>query len=307
MRLRLVANACGPEEAKLLSERPRGERISHHALPGRDPIPHGAALNHVFEAFPDEPYFAFADSDVIADGDFMPALLPLADSQVAVSTATPVWATAADLRVPAGWPVLSGRLQVLPDGTNVGTTYLAIYDRAAIEPAWRRAPRGFELHFRHSVPRPMRRSLAARGWDYRILDTCRLVNLQLLLEGRTLENRDVPQLHHVGGVSGPRFGGPAALLRGLPILLRSKQHRRPRRIAEYVAFRAFLWRRRHDPKHRRVNERRTEVGVYMNAVLDAISVAKPTPPALRTDSADVDGRLAALVTALEEHYRPLPA
>ena len=78
VHLRLVANACGSGEVDLLRDAASAdERISHFSLPARDPVAHGAALNHLFEAFPDEPHFAFADSDVIANGDFMPALWPL--------------------------------------------------------------------------------------------------------------------------------------------------------------------------------------------------------------------------------------
>jgi len=307
VHLRLVANGCGPEEVDLMREAAAGdERVSQHSLPGRDPVAHGAALNQLFDAFPIEPYFAFADSDVIASGDFMPALWPMADGQTGVFAATPVWATESDTVVPAGWPVLSGRMHVLPDGSHAGSTYLAIYERAAIEPSWRAAPRGFELHFRHSVPRAMRARLAARGWSYRIFDTCRVVNLQQLMEGRTLEVRDVPQLHHVGGVSGANFAGPSALLRGLPLLLRSKHHRRPTRIAEYVAFRYFLWRRGHDPRHRLVNDRRSLVGAFAGAVLDAIEAGEQVPPPPATGSTDVDRQLAALIAAIEGHYRPLP-
>lgn len=307
VRLRLVANGCGPEEIDLLRDAAAtDERLSHHVLPAPDLLTHGAALNHLFEAFADEPYFAFADSDVIAGGDFMPCLSTMAAKQAGVFAAAPVWAADADLVVPPEWPVLSGRMNVLADGTHVGGTYLAIYDRAAVEPVWRRAPQGFEPHFRPFVARAMRAELAARGWDYRIFDTARLVNLLLLLEGRTLENRVVPQLHHVGGLSSTTpFTGPVAVLRNLPLLLRSRIHRRLKPVAEYVGFRLLLWRRLREPRHHLINERRSAISAYVHAVLGAIEAGEPVPPPLRTDSADVDERLAALIETIEERYRPL--
>jgi hypothetical protein len=306
VRLRLVANGCDAEEARLLSETAAsGERLSHHVLTNRDTVAHGVALNELFGAYPDEPYFAFADSDVIASGEFMDALWPAGADHAGVFTAPPVWATEDDVVVPAGWPVLSGRLHQLPDGTQVGTTYLAVYDRAAVESAWRRVPRGFELQFRRSVPRSLRREFAARGWDFRIYDTCRVVNLQLLLEGRRLENRPVPALHHIGGVSGAGFAGPVALLRSLPLLMRSKEHRRPARLAEYVMFRYFLWSRRTDAHHRAPIERRSVVSSHVAAVLEAVEAREPVPPTPATGSAEVDRRLAALMSAIEAEYRPL--
>ena len=54
-----------------------------------------------------------------------------------------------------------------------------------------------------------------------------------------------------------------------------------------------------------MNERRRIVGAYVRDALDALDAGEPIPPAPATDSADVDGRLAALVTAIEEQYRPL--
>ena len=306
VRIRLVANGCGPDEIDLLRAAAQAhERISPHVLPSSHPVEHGLALNRLFEAFPSEPYFAFADSDVIASGDFMGGLWPMAPGQAAVSAAAPVWATDADAVVPPRWPVLSGRLRVLPDGTPAGTTYLAIYERAATEPLWRRAPKGFGVHHRHRIPRGLREQLAARGWNYRILDTCRLVNLQLLLAGFTLEDREIPELHHVGGFSGADFMGLRALLRSLPWALRSKDDRRLGRIVDYVGFRLYLHRRQRDPRFRRMNERRSAVGAHVLSVLDAILAGKPPPPTPRTDSAEVDRRLAALIAALETHYRPL--
>ena len=277
-------------------------RISHHVLPHSHTVEHGLALNHLFAAFPDEPEFAFADSDVIASGDFMRGLLPMAPGEAAVSAAAPVWATPGDVVVPPRWPLLSGRLRTLEDGTPVGGTYLAVYDRAATEPLWRRAPRGFAVHHWHAVPRDLRRSLSARGWRFRYLDTCRLVNLQLLLAGHALGNREIAELHHVGGFSGPSFWTLRSLIDSVRWSGRAPGERRFGRIADQLAFRVWLTGRQRHPRFGRLIERRSAVRAYFPAVLEAMLAGDPLPPALKTDSAEVDQRVAALVEAIQAQY-----
>ena len=309
VRVRLVANGCGPEDLRLLSHAAQtDEGISHHVLPNSHPVEHGLALNHLFAAFPDEPEFAFADSDVIASGDFMEQLWPMVPGQVAVFSAPPVWATDEDVVVPARWPLLSGRLRVLQDGTPVGGTYLAIYDRAATDPVWRRSPRGFAVHHWRSVPRDLRRSLAARGWRFRYLDTCRLVNLQLLLAGQQLGNRTIAELHHVGGFSGPSLWNPRSLLNSARRAERSMGERRFGRIADHLVFRIYLTgKQRRDPRFSRLNQRRSAVRAYAPAVLDAMLAGEAPPPAPESDSAEVDRRVAALVATIQAQYRSFEA
>jgi hypothetical protein len=285
--VRLVANGCGPEDLALLRRAARAdERVSFHSLSALHPVAHGSALNRLFVAFPDDPHFAFADSDVIASGDFMPRLWPLAPGQAAVSAAPPVWAADAETVVPRGWPVLSGRMRTLHDGTAVGGTYMAIYDRAAIEPFWRRAPRGFEVHHWLAVPRDLRASLRERGWSYRVLDTGRLINLQLLLAGFTIENRAAPELHHVGAFSG-----------------REPRRRGLTQIVDDSMFRLHLARVRRRAHIQRIDARRSAVGLYLRDAVGAVHAGEPPPAAPRTDSAEVDERLAALVAAIELRHR----
>jgi hypothetical protein len=302
VRIRVVANGCRSDEVDLMRAATRvDERISHHVLPQRDPIEHGQALNHLFEVF-NEPHFAIADSDVIAGGDFMDSLKPISPG-TAVFSAAPVWVADDEAVSPAGSRFLSGRQRVLHDGTPIGVTYLAVYERAAIEPLWHQAPRGFDVHFRYMLPRRMRASLSERGWRFRMFDTCRLINLLLLVNGCRLENRTVPELHHLGGYSLREFVSSGAGLRNLISLLRSRDDRWLQRIIDGASLRLHA-RLRHDPDRARMSQRRRIVLSYVDLALDAILADQPPPPAPRTDSTEVDRRVAALVSALEEHYRP---
>jgi hypothetical protein len=302
VRVRVVANGCGADEVDLMRTATRvDERVSHHVLPQRNPIEHGQALNHLFEVF-DEPYFAIADSDVIAEGDFMDSLQPITPP-TAVFSAAPIWAADAEAVVPAGSRFLSGRHRVLHDGTPIGGSYLAVYERAALEPLWRQAPRGFDVHFRYMLPRRIRTSLSERGWGFRMFDSCRLVNLLLLVNGYRLENRTVPELHHLGGYSLREIESSGAGLHNLIGLLRSRDDRWAQRIIDAASLRLYA-RFRRDPDRPAMRQRRHIVLSYFDVALDAILAGRPPPPAPRTDSAEVDRRVAALVSALERHYTP---
>lgn len=304
--LRLVANGCDATDVELLGRvASEHERVSRHVLPWRRPVEHGIALNHLFEAFPDESHFAIADSDVIASGDFMQDLWPLAAGQAAVCAAPPVWAARAEMVAPPGWPVLSGRLRELPDGTAVGGTYFAIYDRAALQPQWRRAPRGFRVHHTRLLPAHLRATLTEHGWCYRMLDTGRLIHLLLIADGHSVENRDSPQLHHVGAFSGVAISGRGALVGRAWTALRAADWRQLRQFADDMVVRAHLRRPHAAEPIQRLNERRRKVIAHLRAVVEACAEGRPPPAAAAPTGCDeVDRGVAALTEALRTQYDP---
>jgi hypothetical protein len=302
-RLRLVSNGCGPQERELLRAVVESDaRLSHYTLPGRSPIEHGPALNHLFEAFP-EAYFAIADSDVIARGDWLSGLLPMAPDQAAVFSGTPVWLTGSETVLRPGTSFFRGLQNVLEDGTVVGSTFVAVYERAAVEEQWSRLPRGMETVHERAVPAETRAAMRARGWGFTIFDTCRLLNLELMLAGYALENRDPPQLHHVGSYSARAFEARLAFRRRELSTLRSDAGHRLRRIWD-AAMLSYYRRRRPASERMNLRERRHAVIAYVDSVIDAVLAGDPPPPQPRTDSEEVDRRVAALATALELHYPP---
>lgn len=302
IRLRLVANGCEageiePMQAVAAAE----ERISQHALPYARPVEHGVVLNDLFKAFSEDP-FAFVDSDVIATGDFMASLGPIAPGQAGVFAAPPVWMTEVERDPPPTYTVLNARRRRLPDGSYVGNTYFAVYDRSALEPAWRASPLGFCGHRSRQIPRPVRRWLAERGWRIRWLDTGRLVNLQLVRAGYELEHRTVPELHHVGGLSLRKFHGWAGGMRRATEMVRaSPDGRRFRRLGDGLATRLYSRFLRHT-ENEFVRGRRSEALAYFDGVLDAIINGAPRPPALTTGSPEMDDRAEGLLAALESQY-----
>jgi hypothetical protein len=304
IRLRLVANGCDPHEVELIhSVATTDSRVSDHVVHSRRPIEHGLALNELFETYP-EPYFAFTDSDVIADGDFMASLGTPGPRQAGVFTAPPVWLTDED-RTAGALDRLGGRRSRLPDGTYVGNTYCAVYRRGTLESVWDSTPMGFAGVPGHRLPDDIEAQLDIPGWTLRWVDTGRVLNLKLLAAGFKLGEREVPQLHHVGGLSHPDDVKRTAPIRRFSKVVRAApKGSRLRFVAADI--RAHLRRRMMGPyrRHPWLVSRRAVVRVHVDRAIDAIRDGKSVPPAPRTGSGEVDRRLADLLAALETGYPP---
>jgi hypothetical protein len=302
VRLRVVSNGCSSSEVEMMRALATSEdRVSHHALPVAQTVEHGVVLNELFEAFP-EPRFAIVDSDVIAGGDFMGPLQEVVPGRAGVFTAPAVWMTDEEGRGTAGRFALSGARRTLDDGTYLGNTFCAIYERDLLEPVWREAPRGFAVHHDYLLPDAIKASLAERGWRFRTYDTARLVNLLLLLAGLALEERPVPELHHVGGYSIREYYGPVAKLRQLGVL-RSSGGGRWRRLADGLRTHFNFKLQPEDAGVRGPRQQRKALALaYVDELLDALLAGEPAPPAPETDSPQVNRRLAELVAAVESEY-----
>src|SRR4051794_11198901 len=249
VRVRTVSNGCGADEVEWLrAASRRDERVSTYVLPFATSVDHGSALNHLFESF-DEPVFAFADSDVLAAGDFVDDLFSAAPGTAAVFTAPPAWLTDAEARLPEGETFLDGRHFRLRDGTPIGGSYVAAYERRPLELVWERAPRGFGITRRSLLDRRLRAELSSRGWSFRAFDTGRVLNLLLLLEGHRLDNRIVPELHHVGGFTARDFGRPSVGLRHLVRQVRAPDDRLFQRAVDGAFVRLYNRRRGPLPGH----------------------------------------------------------
>ncbi len=306
VRLRLVGNGSNDEDRDLLERAAEGEqRLETLVLGGERPLEHGVALNELFDRFEEE-RFAIVDSDVLADGPFLADIWPPGAAGAAAFSATPVWATDDEATVQPGSIYLAGRQRVLVDGTPVGNSYLAIYDRAALEPVRRWAPRGFAAHDRWMLDRDTQRALRARGWRFRVFDTTRLLNLGLMLSDHRIESRDSAHLHHIGGVSAATFEWPGEDARWLAArageILRSDQPRRLQRVADGLVLRAYQARNRRRGWHRRMNDRRRLITGYLAQAMTALEQGREPPQPPPTDQPDIDRRVRRLLAALEACY-----
>ena len=307
-RFRLVDNAGSSTDRHLLeSVADQTPNLSYYRLPGAQPREHGAVLNTLFTTF-DEPDFSIVDSDVFALGSFLPDLAPLAPGCAGTFSAPPVWVEDAETVVPGDCTYVYARQRSLADGTGIGNTYCAVYDRTALETIWRFAPNGFARHDHFALPREARELLATRGWRFVAFDTARVLNMLLVARGYRLENRHIPGLHHLGGFSAASFNReretPARLLGRFLRLFWQADSGRLRMISDGIRHRRYLARVRAASWHQRMNQRRTLVLEHMTGVLSALVEGKTVPDIPATDSLEVDERLRRLHAALETVYLP---
>ncbi len=294
-RFVLVDNACTPEESRQLSRLAASEeRFAYHRLPLAEPADHGTALNHLVSES-DEQHFGIVDSDVLATGDFVTELLPKLETSAAACGGWPVWladaeSVCADLR-----GFLGGPYRTLADGTEVGGTSCALYDRLELAQALQALPRGLARQSAEDLPAPVRAAFGSRGWDFHRFGTARAAHLYLLATGNSVANVDLSTLHHIGGVS--HVGD---LVR---TQVARKMARGPR--APFLNFLASLGRRAGSRGRERAGayRRKKQVLAYVDALLTALRDGHPPPAPPATGSEEVDERVGALVRALVADYR----
>ena len=140
-RFRLVANGCGEDEVgqmRELAQRLPDQIAGVVILTGPKTMGHGDALNELFERHDDGRYFAFVDSDMKANGPYLEQLLTPFPPAAAVSSGLPGWSGTNVL--PENATGVGGNTILGRDGFVYGSSYLAVYDRAAV--AQQRARRG---------------------------------------------------------------------------------------------------------------------------------------------------------------------
>ncbi len=301
VRVRLVANGCAAEERELLAGAAgSSEGLLWHPLPWRHVSKHGAALNYLFERFP-EPLFAFADSDVLASGDFAHDLLPIPEGHCCSFSAPPVWQEREEWLEQPSLRFMTGRTSTLRNGATVPTSYFAIYDRAGIEPTWRELRHGFRLSRRRWLGSELRAEFDRRGWDYAMFDTGKVLALALLIQGERFRFAESEHLHHVGGVSIERLAAYPHVPRNPFRVLRAGPAG-ARRYLEHVEVQRVLEKLRRHPLLKPGLERRAIVLAHVADVLDALAAGEPIPATPTTGSDEVDPQLQRLVEALESVY-----
>jgi hypothetical protein len=202
VRLRLVANGCPPDELRTLVEFSHGHggRIEEvFQVSGGELVPHGTALDEVYRERTDGTWFCFMDSDVKARGPLLEACAPLMPTSVALTSGSPSWASP---RVaPRGTHILPGNLLFDEDGFTYGSSYVALYDRGALERVRDRWNVGFEGYRWPDLPVEARRDLERFGRRFDVYDTAKVVNILLQTDGGSVCHFEHPNLVHIGGMS----------------------------------------------------------------------------------------------------------
>jgi len=212
-RFRLVVNGCPPEELPALHAlaAASGGRVETVQLSSPAMVPHGAALDEIYEAHDDGAYFCFMDSDVKAKRPFMSEFVELLDPFDAVTSGNVAWSD--DSILPTGSKDLAGRHAVGQDGFAYGSSYLAIYKRAAVARVRERWGVTFRAGAHDGLPRAAREQLVAMNRRFELYDTAKAFNILFQGDGFALTHVDNPALVHIGGIS-QYLSDPSVLGRG---------------------------------------------------------------------------------------------
>jgi len=205
LRFRLVGNGITDEEAVELADlgavSPRFEFLD---WPTGPVLPHGVILNGLAD-LETGPYFCFADSDIFALAPFEQTLVAAWDRQPVFSSCRRL-ENAPDVDY-VGY--MGGGATRSPEGWPLATSFFCIYERERLEHLRRKYGTGFEQVYRRSqVPRGARPVLERLGVSSAQFDTGKLLGVLGHAEGIAPVFREIPELAHVGGLSGELMRGP---------------------------------------------------------------------------------------------------
>jgi hypothetical protein len=207
---RLVANACSPEEVRLLQELCRkSSQLEFLALPSKTIMLHSEVLSYL-QTLEQSDYFCFMDSDILATGDFVSEMCPYFDHYAGVFSATPIWCSEEEQILPEGFPRMPGHFNRTSDGICIGSTYFAMYDNTALSQLIQSTGIGFRRYRWEEIPSSYQNQVSQAGLKKTHYDTGKLLNVLLVAQGKRLTYVDSPFLQHIGGVSARE-----ALQRGL--------------------------------------------------------------------------------------------
>lgn len=201
-RFRFVANGCPPAQIAAMERFAAlhpGRVVEVLDVSSPRMVPHGAALDTVFEQRDDGELFCFIDPDILAVAPFMPRFAEALDQHDAVTSGKEVWSET-NVR-PDGHAGVNGEYFYDRDGFVFGSPHLAIYRRGALDDTLGRWGVGFGSGGEHNISAEALRRIEEFGRAYWIYDTGKIVNILLQADGHTLTHAENPDLVHVGGVS----------------------------------------------------------------------------------------------------------
>lgn len=197
----LVTNGCTRAEMSALQQFCAGNpRLTFSALPTRQTVLHGVALNYL-QAQNQAQTFCFMDSDIYAVAEFMPTFLPLVAQYSGLFSGMPLRYAQSGLQLPPAQAFMAGPYTHTREGLCLGTTFFAIYNNQALTEIRRTTGIGFTKYRWTELPAPYQEALQALGLQYRIYDTAKLLNLALHVHGYALHYQPCPPLRHIEAVS----------------------------------------------------------------------------------------------------------
>jgi hypothetical protein len=287
---RLVANACSPQEVRLLRDLcHKSSRLELLAAPSKTVLPYGEMLNYL-HSLEHSDYFCFLDSDILATGDFVSEMLPYLGRYAAVFSASPIWCADEPPVVPADLARIPGYINQTAEGLCIGNTCFAIYDNRVLTPFLQTTDVTFQLYQWPDIPGPYQSQLLSMGLKKRAYDNGRVLNILLAARGNRLIFVDSPSLQHIGGFSG-RIAKRKR--RGLVKRLRRSIRSRQRQSVEA--------RDRLTPV-RAKREYKAPTRLYFNELLRSLFEHAPLPPIPELGNRDLEERIESVTANLISLY-----
>ena len=195
----IVGNALPADERALLKQVcDRYPRLHFAHLPGRNLVPHGIALDLIWQGWDQAGDFCFCDPDILADGAF--PVEELVDGNAVFSSCSRIELESADAMKPG---FRGGSALTAPDGLPLPTSYFAVYRPEPLNAIQTAYGVGFCQYWRSGqVPIRAQRELRSAGLDEGLFDTGKLQGWLLARSGQGVHYQALDRLIHVGGLTG---------------------------------------------------------------------------------------------------------
>lgn len=197
---RLVGNALGQEEAKLLKAIAQSsDRLDFINFESDFIIPHGTLLDLLFHS-EDSDFFCFCDSDIFLFEKLFCSVQELIQSNHIFSSAGRIEND--DEAVYSGFK--GGATTMSPDlKIPLATSFFCVYQRQAIQEISRQYGVGFEQYRNfNQVPSAAKKQLKKLEIEFSMFDTGKLMSVLMYCHGKKNMYHDIKGLLHIGGMSG---------------------------------------------------------------------------------------------------------
>ena len=200
-KYRFIANNCTPDSVREMQQFSAAtDRVVETVVLDVDRmVPHGTALDPVFDTRDDGDLFCFIDVDIKATRPFVADFLPLLDTHDVVTSGAEVWTD--DNRLGPEELGAGGRHFYAHDGFVLGSPHFAIYRKEVVKETFERYGIRFHAGGRTEMSAEAWAAVEQLGQAYTAYDTAKVLNILLQADGHSLVHREHEALVHIGGLS----------------------------------------------------------------------------------------------------------
>ncbi|MEQ8839943.1 MAG: hypothetical protein RIB98_03105 [Acidimicrobiales bacterium] len=200
-RYRFIANNCTPgsvEEMRRFAD--ASDRIVETVvLDVERMVPHGTALDPIFDTRDDGDLFCFIDVDIKATHPFLGDFLRAMSTTDVVTSGVEVWTDVNTLG--ADEHGVGGRHFYAHDGFVFGSPHMAMYRKDVVRATFEKWGIRFHVGGQSEMSPAAWELLADTGRAFMAYDTAKVLNILLQADGHSLVHQEHDALLHIGGLS----------------------------------------------------------------------------------------------------------